>query len=48
MITAINPSTGETLEKYEDTTPDDVMKRLEKAKLAFEDWKKTDFSERGH
>lgn len=47
MITAINPSTGETLEKYDEITPDNVLRRLEKAQHAFEDWKKTRFSERG-
>ena len=47
MITAINPSTGETLEKYDAITPDNVVRRLEKAQHAFEDWKKTRFSERG-
>lgn len=47
MITAINPSTGETLEKYDAITPDNVLRRLEKAQHAFEDWKKTRFSERG-
>jgi succinate-semialdehyde dehydrogenase/glutarate-semialdehyde dehydrogenase len=46
MITAINPATGEMLEKYEETTPNEVMRRLEKAHHAFQAWKQTSFSER--
>jgi len=46
MITAINPATGETLEKYEETSPDEIMPRLEKAHQAFRAWRQTSFSER--
>ena len=46
MIIAINPTTGETLEKYEETSPDEIMQRLEKAHQAFRAWRQTSFSER--
>jgi succinate-semialdehyde dehydrogenase/glutarate-semialdehyde dehydrogenase len=46
MITSINPTTGETLEKYEETSPDEIMRRLEKAHQAFRAWRRTSFSER--
>ncbi|MFO7554975.1 MAG: NAD-dependent succinate-semialdehyde dehydrogenase [Desulfobacterales bacterium] len=46
MITAINPTTGETLEKYEETPPDEIMQRLEKARQTFRTWCRTSFSER--
>ena len=46
MITAINPTTGKMLEKYEKTSPDEIMQRLEKAYQAFQAWRQTSFSER--
>jgi succinate-semialdehyde dehydrogenase/glutarate-semialdehyde dehydrogenase len=46
MITAINPTTGKVLEKYEKTSPDEAMQQLEKAHQAFCTWSQTDFSER--
>lgn len=46
MITAMNPTTGETLEKYEEPSPDEIMQRLEKAHQAFRAWRQTRFSER--
>lgn len=46
MITAMNPTTGETLEKYEEPSPDEIMQRLEKAYQAFRAWRQTRFSER--
>ena len=46
MITAINPTTGKVLEKYEKTSPDEIMQRLEKAYQAFQAWRQTSFSER--
>ena len=46
MITSINPTTGKTLEKYEETSPDEIMRRLEKAHQAFRAWRRTSFSER--
>jgi succinate-semialdehyde dehydrogenase/glutarate-semialdehyde dehydrogenase len=46
MITAINPTTGEMLKKYEEISPNEVLRRLEKAHQAFRDWKQTSFSER--
>lgn len=46
MITAINPATGETLEKYDEVSSDEIMRRLEKAHQAFRAWKRTSFSDR--
>ena len=46
MITSINPTTGKTLEKYEETSPDEIMRGLEKAHQAFRAWRQTSFSER--
>ena len=46
MITAMNPTTGETLEKYEEPSPDEIMQRLEKAYQAFRAWRQTRFPER--
>jgi len=46
MITSINPTTGETLEKYEEKSHDEIMRRLEKAHQAFRAWRQTSFSER--
>jgi succinate-semialdehyde dehydrogenase/glutarate-semialdehyde dehydrogenase len=46
MITSINPSTGDVLERYEETTTDEVMRRLEDAHQAFEEWRQTRFCER--
>ena len=46
MITAVSPTTGEILEKYEEITPNEVLRRLEKAHYAFRDWIQMSFSER--
>jgi succinate-semialdehyde dehydrogenase/glutarate-semialdehyde dehydrogenase len=46
MITSINPSTGDLLNRYKETTADQVMRRLEDAHRAFEEWRQTRFSER--
>jgi succinate-semialdehyde dehydrogenase/glutarate-semialdehyde dehydrogenase len=47
MLTAINPTNGDTLDRYEETAPDEVPRRLEKARHAFQAWRRTSFSERG-
>ena len=46
MITSINPSTGDVLDEYEETTPDEIMRRLDDGRQAFETWRQTHFSER--
>jgi succinate-semialdehyde dehydrogenase/glutarate-semialdehyde dehydrogenase len=46
VLTAINPTTGKALKKYEETAPDEVMRRLEKAQHAFQTWRQTTFAER--
>ena len=46
MLTSINPATGDPIGQYEETAPEEVMRRLEKARGAFETWRRTDFSER--
>ena len=46
MLTAINPTTGKALKKYEETAPEEVMRRLEKAHHAFQTWRQTTFAER--
>lgn len=46
MLTAINPATGDSLNEYEEMTPDQASGRLEKAQQAFEVWRQTSFSER--
>jgi len=46
MITSINPSTGDVLGKYEETGTNEVMRRLDKARQAFDAWRQTPFSER--
>jgi succinate-semialdehyde dehydrogenase/glutarate-semialdehyde dehydrogenase len=46
MLTSINPTTGDVLSQYEEMPSDEVMSRLEKARQAFQIWKRTRFSER--
>jgi succinate-semialdehyde dehydrogenase/glutarate-semialdehyde dehydrogenase len=46
MITSINPSTGDVLDKYEETGTDEIMRRMDDAHQAFEAWRQTPFSER--
>ena len=46
MLTSINPATGETVKKYAETGPEEVTRRLEKARDAFQAWRRTSFSER--
>jgi succinate-semialdehyde dehydrogenase/glutarate-semialdehyde dehydrogenase len=46
MITSINPSTGDVLDRYKETTADEVKRRLEDAHQAFGEWRQTRFSER--
>ena len=46
MLTAINPSTGEPLKNYKETTSEEARWRLEKSQEAFQAWRQTRFSER--
>ena len=46
MLISINPATGDAIRTYEDTAPDEIEGRLQKAHDAFQAWKKTTFSER--
>jgi succinate-semialdehyde dehydrogenase/glutarate-semialdehyde dehydrogenase len=46
MLTAINPTTGDTFNRYEETAPDEAVRQLEKAHHAFQEWRQTRFSER--
>src|SRR5687768_11534404 len=43
---AINPATGETLNTYDEITPSEVARRIERAHEAFLDWRQTSFAER--
>jgi len=46
MITSINPATGDVLDRYEETTADEIMRRLDAAHHVFKEWRQTRFSER--
>jgi succinate-semialdehyde dehydrogenase/glutarate-semialdehyde dehydrogenase len=46
MLTAINPTTGETIGTYEEMTPTEIAGALEKARHAFQAWRRTGFSDR--
>jgi succinate-semialdehyde dehydrogenase / glutarate-semialdehyde dehydrogenase len=46
MLIAVNPANGDTLEKYEEPSPDEISRRLEKVHQASQVWKRTSFSER--
>jgi len=46
MLTSINPATGDVLDRYEETTADEIIRRLNDAHQVFEEWRQTRFSER--
>lgn len=46
MIATVNPSTGELLESYPETSPEEVRLILESADRAYREWRKTTFRER--
>jgi len=46
IITAVNPTTGETLKQYEETTPEESRSAIEKSHQAYLNWRKTSFAER--
>ena len=43
---SINPTTGETIKTYAETTPQQVHGILEQASAAFHSWRRSSFSER--
>lgn len=45
-ITSINPSTGETLKTYEETSPQQIQQIIEQLHASFEEWRMADFSKR--
>jgi succinate-semialdehyde dehydrogenase/glutarate-semialdehyde dehydrogenase len=46
MITLVNPTTGDTLQTYEEIAPEKAAHRLEQAHQAFQAWRRTNFPER--
>jgi succinate-semialdehyde dehydrogenase/glutarate-semialdehyde dehydrogenase len=46
MITVVNPTTGDTLQTYEEIAPEKAAHRLEQAHQAFQAWRRTNFFER--
>jgi len=45
-ITSKNPATGQTIQAYQEMTPDEVNKIIEQVHQAFLDWRETSFAER--
>ena len=45
-IESVNPATGETLQRYEEASPDAVARIIEQAHAAFESWRETNLDER--
>jgi succinate-semialdehyde dehydrogenase/glutarate-semialdehyde dehydrogenase len=45
-LQAVNPTTGETINIYEEMAPAEVRRVIEQAHQAFLDWRKTSFAER--
>lgn len=46
-IASINPATGDTIRSYPETSAADIRSRLEQARRASAEWRKTSFSQRG-
>jgi acyl-CoA reductase-like NAD-dependent aldehyde dehydrogenase len=46
MIETINPATGEPLHSYEEHSPEELDRRLDRAALAFAGWRATSLAER--
>ena len=46
MIEALNPTTGEQLQTYDEMDPDEVDKAISEAHDAFDAWRRTDFGHR--
>jgi succinate-semialdehyde dehydrogenase/glutarate-semialdehyde dehydrogenase len=47
MLVSINPTNGQTIREYEETTPERIHQMLEAAHHAYLQWRRTPFSERG-
>lgn len=47
MITSVDPFTGETIESYRQTTPEEVRAALSALQATFKSWRARTFSERG-
>jgi len=45
-ITTINPSTGESIKSYEETSPEQIEQLIDQLHLSFQSWRKTGFTER--
>ncbi len=45
-LVSINPATGETLREYRIHSPEEITERIEKAELAFQEWRRSVFPER--
>lgn len=45
-IQSVNPYNGETLDNYEDMTPEAIDAAIAKAHEAYQSWKETSFAER--
>jgi succinate-semialdehyde dehydrogenase/glutarate-semialdehyde dehydrogenase len=45
-IKAVNPTTGETLKKYDEMTPEEARSVIEKSHQAYPNWRRTSFTER--
>ena len=45
-IRAVNPATGETIEEYQETPPEEVDRILHAADAAFQEWRRTSVQER--
>ena len=45
-IETMNPANGEILERFDELSPDEVDRRLDRANRAFPDWRDTSFEER--
>jgi len=45
-FTTINPTTGETIQTYEETSGDEIDRRIRQAHAAYQAWRETSFAER--
>ncbi len=47
-VTSINPTTGETLEKFDETTPAALERILDQAVAAYQSWRRCSYAQRAH
>ena len=45
-ITSINPANGETLQTYEEITPDEAANTVDETHAAWQQWRTTSFADR--